>query len=234
MQEVLESADRGATRTGWLESLHSFSFGDWRAPHRPGFRALRVLNEDRVAPGSGFGPHPHRDMEILTLVLSGALEHRDSSGARSLLHPGDVAWMGAGRGVVHSEWNASGAQPVHFLQIWLRPGRRGLEPAHDVRRGVFPLGEDAPEGLRLLAGPEVGEGALRLRSDARVLAGRVRGRTLHHPLEPGRGAWVQAVRGGLAVNGTPLSAGDGVAIQQESTRVLTGEPEGDFLVFDLG
>ena len=234
MQVLHKSADRGITRTSWLESRHSFSFGSWYRPDRPGFRSLRVLNEDRVAPGAGFGPHPHRDMEILTLVLGGALEHLDSSGGRSLLHAGDVAHMRAGSGIVHSEWNASETEPLHFLQVWLRPAHSGTPPHHELRRQLFPVDGDTAEGPRVVAGPTGAGPALGLEQDARVHAGRARADApVHFPLGVGRAAWVQAVRGGLFANGTRLAAGDGLGIEKEFGVVLTGEPEGDFLVFDL-
>ncbi len=234
MLELHKAADRGASRLGWLESRHSFSFGDWFDPRRRGFRTLRVLNEDRVAPGAGFGPHPHRDLEILTVVLEGALEHRDSSGVRSLLRAGDVQRMSAGRGVVHSEWNASDSDELHFLQIWLRPARSGLVPGHQDGRGLFPVGSDAPAGLRPLASAQGEDGAVRIHQDASVFAGRVAGESpLAHSLAAGRGAWLQAVRGGLFVNGIRLSAGDGLAIEDEASVEVSGDPEGDFLLFDL-
>ncbi len=234
MPEIYKAADRGTTRTGWLESRHSFSFGGWFRPDRAGFRALRVLNEDRVAPGAGFGPHPHRDMEILTLVLAGELEHLDSSGGRSLLRAGDVARMSAGRGVVHSEWNASETEALHFLQVWLRPARPGLDPGHEVGRRLFPAGADEAAGSRLVASP-TGEGtALRIQQDARVYAGRAGADApLRFALEDGRGAWIQAVRGDIRVNGTRLSAGDALASEGEPGLVVAGEPEGDFVLFDL-
>lgn len=229
-----ESGARGASRTDWLDSRHSFSFGGWYDPSHLGFRSLRVLNEDRVAPGTGFGPHPHRDMEILTVVLEGALEHRDSSGARSVLAAGDVQRMSAGRGVIHSEWNASDAEALHFLQVWLRPARLGLAPHHEEGRGLFPLGDDAPVGLRPLASAAGGPGVLTVHQDATVYAGRVAGNApVLHALAPGRGAWVQAVSGGLVVNGRALTAGDGLAIEEERAVVLAGDPDGRFLLFDL-
>ncbi len=229
-----KSADRGTTRTDWLESRHSFAFGGWNPPGRWGFRALRALNEDRVAPGTGFGPHPHRVMEILTVVLEGALEHRDSSGARSLVRAGDIALMGAGGGIVHSEWNASDTDPLHFLQIWLQPVRAPVAPRHALGSGLFPVGPEAAPGARLVAGPDGSGAELRLALDVAVHAGRVvSGAPEPIALKPGRAAWVQAVRGGLRANGTSLSAGDGLAIEGEPGVQLSGEPEGDFLLFDL-
>ncbi len=235
MMLLHKSADRGSTRTGWLESRHGFSFAGWYDPARMGFRALRVLNEDRVAPGAGFGPHPHRDMEILTVVLAGTLEHGDSTGGRSLLRAGDVAHMRAGSGVVHSEWNASETEPLHFLQVWLRPARTGLEPDHGVLRAGFPVGGAAATETRIVASGHGDDAALRLAQDAVVHAVRVAsGAPVHFYLAPGRGAWVQAVRGELVVNGARLAAGDALAIADETAVVVAGEPEGDALLFDLG
>ncbi|MDJ0848967.1 MAG: pirin family protein [Myxococcota bacterium] len=235
MLDLHKAAHRGTTRLDWLESRHGFSFGAWFDPARVGFRTLRVLNDDRVAPGAGFGPHPHRDMEILTVVLAGRLEHRDSSGVRTLLGPGDVQRMSAGRGVVHSEWNASETEELRFLQIWLRPATSGLAPSHEEGRGLFPTASDAPAGLRTLASAAGEDGAVTIHQDARVLAGRAApGALLSHRLAPGRGAWIQAVRGGLSVNDVQLAAGDGLAVEDEAELLLSGGPEGgDFLLFDL-
>ncbi len=232
MLELYKAADRGTTRTGWLESRHSFSFAGWFDPGRLGFRTLRVLNDDRVAPGAGFGPHPHRDMETLTVVLSGALEHRDSSGATTVLEAGDVQRMSAGRGVVHSEWNASDREDLRFLQIWIRPAASGLEPGHEEGRALFPVQEGAASGLRPVATSRGRAGGLSIHQDATVLAGRAAaGDPLRHELAPGRGAWVQAVSGGLAVNGVEMEAGDGLAIEGEPGLTFSGQ--GDFLLFDL-
>jgi len=234
MLDLHPSEERGRTGMDWLESRHSFSFAGWHEPGRMGFRSLRVLNEDRIAPGTGFGPHPHRDMEILTIVLAGALEHRDSSGARSVLRAGDVQRMSAGRGVLHSEWNASDTETLHLLQIWLRPARLGLEASHEEARGLFPVGDAKPRGLRAVAAAGGGTDVLRIHQDAVVYAGRVDGgESRVHPLAAGRGAWVQAVRGALVVNGAPLAAGDGLGIENEPEIVLSGSPEGDLLLFDL-
>lgn len=234
MFEVHSSQARGATRTDWLDSRHSFSFAGWHDPRFVGFRDLRVLNEDRVAPGAGFGPHPHRDMEILTVVLAGALEHRDSSGVSTVLHAGDVQRMSAGRGVVHSEWNASDTDPVKFLQIWLFPLRPGLAPSHEEGRGLFPLDDDAEASLRVVASGDGEGGALSLHQDATVLAGSANGsQSLQYGLAPGRGAWLQAVSGGLRVGGETLAAGDGIAVEGESRLEVEGDPAGRFLLFDL-
>jgi len=235
--DLYKSTDRGRTRTDWLDSRHSFSFGGWvdPSPRRQGFRALRVLNEDRVAPGTGFGPHPHRDMEIVTILLAGALEHRDSSGARTVLRAGDVQRMSAGRGVVHSEWNHSDEAAVHLLQIWLHPRRRGEPASHEEGRALFPTGDaqDAA-GLRALVTPNGTGGSLRIHADAEIHAGRAdRETSVHRVVAPGRGVWIQAVRGELDVEGTPLAAGDGLAIEAASELTVAGRPAGDFILFDL-
>lgn len=234
MIELHKASDRGVSRLDWLDSRHSFSFAGWHDPSRMGFRSLRVLNEDRVAPGAGFGPHPHRDMEILTIVLEGALEHRDSSGARTVLRAGDVQRMSAGSGVTHSEWNGSDEVAVHFLQIWLQPARVGTAPSHVEACGLFPIGSGAPAGMRALAADAGEVGVLRIQQDAKIFAGRADANApLHHALAAGRGAWVQTARGKLIVNGRPLATGDGLSIEDEPGVVLSGDPDGDFLLFDL-
>ena len=234
MMELHKGSDRGISRLDWLESRHSFSFADWNDPNRLGFRSLRVLNEDRVAPGAGFGPHLHRNMEILTVVLEGELEHRDSSGARTVLEADDVQRMSAGSGVVHSEWNASNSEALRFLQIWLRPGQSRVPPSHAESRGLFPVNDDEPAALRALASRSGGEGVFEIQQDATVYSGRVvSGEAVHHRPAPGRGVWVQAVRGELVVNGVRLAAGDGLQIENEESVALAGDPQGDFLLFDL-
>ncbi|MFT5359007.1 MAG: redox-sensitive bicupin YhaK (pirin superfamily) [Polyangiales bacterium] len=234
MIELHKGSDRGTSRLAWLESRHSFSFADWHDSSAMGFRSLRVLNEDRVAAGAGFGRHPHRDMEILTVVLEGALEHRDSSGARSVLRAGDTQHMSAGSGVIHSESNASDKEALRFLQIWLHPATSGTVPRHAESRGLFPVDGRSPTGLRPLATNVGGDGALDINVDAKVFAGRVDANIpVEHPLASERGAWVQAVRGELIVNGIRMVSGDGLSIENEQSVVLSGDPEGDFLLFDL-
>ena len=234
MMELHKGSDRGISRLDWLESRHSFSFADWNDPNRMGFRSLRVLNEDRVAPGAGFGPHLHRNMEILTVVLEGELEHRDSSGARTVLEAGDVQRMSAGSGVAHSEWNASNDEALHFLQIWVRPARHDFAPSHAESRGLFPVHDGEPATFRALASHSGGEGVLEIQQDATVYAGHVvTGEAVHHRPAPRRGVWVQAVRGELVVNGVRLAAGDGLQIEDEESVALAGDPQGDFLLFDL-
>jgi redox-sensitive bicupin YhaK (pirin superfamily) len=234
MMKLHKASDRGISRLDWLESRHSFSFADWNDPNRMGFRSLRVLNEDRVAPGAGFGPHPHRNMEILTVVLEGELEHRDSSGARTVLEAGDVQRMSAGSGVVHSEWNASKDDALHLLQIWLRPSRFEFAASHAESRGLFPVQDGEPAKFRALASQSGGEGVLEIQQDATIYSGRVvSGESVHHRPAPGRGVWVQAVRGDLVVNGVRLAAGDALQIENEESVALAGDPQGDFLLFDL-
>jgi redox-sensitive bicupin YhaK (pirin superfamily) len=232
MIQLRPAHERGHARHGWLESQHSFSFAEYYDPAHMGFRGLRVINEDRVAPGKGFGTHSHRDMEILSYVLEGALQHRDSMGTGSVIQPGDVQRMSAGSGVAHSEFNASREEPVHFLQIWLMPAQRGIAPSYEQKSF-----SDAEKSglLRLVASPDARDGSLSLHADARVYAGQFReGQRAELALEPGRHAWVQLARGTLRVNGTELSAGDGLALSDESSLRIEGTgAEGEVLVFDL-
>ena len=234
MLRLHKSGDRGTSRMRWLDSRHSFSFAGWHDPSRMGFRSLRVLNEDRVAPGTGFGPHPHRDMEILTVILDGALEHRDSSGNHSVLRAGDVQGMSAGLGVAHSEWNASDREELHFLQIWLLPAERGLEPGYQEARQVLVAGNPTKGGMRPVASATGGDGVLEIHADATVYAGGLGDRaTAIHSVTPGRGVWVQAFEGDLRVNGVPLTAGDGLEVVDEERVEIAGDPAGRFLLFDL-
>jgi quercetin 2,3-dioxygenase len=230
--KLRRAADRGHIDHGWLDTFHTFSFAGYQDPAQMGFRALRVINEDRVAPGEGFGTHPHRDMEIITWVLDGTLAHHDSTGAGGTLRHGEVQWMSAGTGVTHSEMNGSRQEPVHFLQIWLQPDRAGHPPAYGQQ--AIPL--DLLRGaLHPIASPDGAGGSLLIHQDARVFATILRGgEGVRHPLGPGRHAWVQVARGEATVNGTALKAGDGVAISQEqevALGALGGEAE--LLLFDL-
>ena len=234
MQKLFKASGRGAECLDWLDTRYSFSFAGWRDPSRMGFRSLRVLNEDRIAPGMGFGSHPHRDMEILTVVLDGALVHEDSSGSGAILRAGDVQRMSAGRGIRHSEWNASNDEALHLLQIWIQPARRGMTPSHAEASGLFPVDEDEPAGMRTLVAPAGAGGPLEIGQDAAVYGGRVlAGTPLHHAVEEGRGVFVHAVRGRLFVNDRPLEAGDALALEYESALELAGDPSADFLLFDL-
>ena len=231
MLEIQRAGERGHTRLDWLDSRHSFSFGDFRDPARMGFRALRVINEDRVAPGRGFHPHSHRDMEIVSYVLDGALEHRDSLGNGSRIRPGDVQRMSAGTGITHSEFNPSGDEPVHFLQIWVLPERDGLAPSYEqrhfaaeTRRGV----------LRLVASPDGREQSVRIQQDVHVFAALLEpGKRVRHPLAAGRHGWVQIASGKVSLGGRLLAAGDGAALSQEPAIELAAEEPSEVLAFDL-
>jgi quercetin 2,3-dioxygenase len=232
MITIRRADERGHFDHGWLDTRHTFSFAGYHDPAHMGFRALRVVNEDRVAPGEGFGTHGHRDMEILTCVLSGALAHRDSTGGEGVLRPGEMQRMSAGTGVMHSEFNGSKEEPVHFLQIWIVPDRGGHPPSYEQKR--FP-DADRRGRLRLLASPDAADGSLAIHQDARlygtILAEEER---VGHPLAPARHAWVQVVRGELHLNGQRLRAGDGAAISEERALVLSGGAGGgEALVFDL-
>ena len=225
------SSERGRFDHGWLQTHHTFSFADYRDPAHMGFRSLRVINEDLVAPGQGFPTHGHRDMEILTYILEGALEHKDSLGSGSVIRPGDVQRMSAGKGVLHSEFNPDAERPVHLLQIWILPDRSGLQPEYEEKH--FP--EEARRGvLRLVASKEGREGSLRIHQDAAVLAGLLGvGDRVVHELGDGRHAWVQLARGRVRLNGRELAAGDGAAVSQEPALELEALEDAELLVFDL-
>jgi redox-sensitive bicupin YhaK (pirin superfamily) len=233
MMTLRRAAERGHFDHGWLDTTHTFSFADYFDPRHMGFRALRVINEDRVKPGHGFGTHPHRDMEILSWVLSGALEHRDSMGTGSVIRPGELQRMSAGTGVLHSEKNASTTEPVHFLQIWLLPSKKGLVPGY-AQRAFDPAAH--PGRLLPVASPDGREGSLTVNADARVLAGQLGPEdSVVHRLEPGRHAWVHVARGAVRLNGQPLSAGDGAALSgEEAVRLEGAAGGGEVLLFDLG
>jgi quercetin 2,3-dioxygenase len=223
--------DRGHADHGWLNTYHTFSFADYFDPSHMGFRGLRVINEDRVQPGQGFGTHPHRDMEIISYVLEGGLQHRDSMGNGSIIRPGEVQRMSAGRGVTHSEFNASNEDVVHFLQIWLLPAARGIEPGYEQKS--FPAA-DLDGTLRLVASPDAGSGSVVIHADARIHAGRFgEGVTGDLPLADGRHAWVQVARGRARVNGHELKAGDGAALSDEPAVRIEGIEASEVLVFDL-
>ncbi|HEY0335035.1 MAG TPA: pirin family protein [Stenotrophomonas sp.] len=231
MLQIRKSDARGQAEHGWLSSRHTFSFAGYNDPRFMGFGPLRVINEDRVHPGEGFGTHAHRDMEIISYVLDGALEHKDSMGTGSVLHYGDVQRMTAGSGVTHSEFNGSQADPVHFLQIWLFPERNGIEPSYEEKH----FDADSKRGkLRLIVSPDAAEGSLKVHQDARVYASILDGDDrIEHALPPGRGAYLQVARGQLEVNGAILSAGDAVQVSDESLLVLEKAQEAEVLLFDL-
>jgi redox-sensitive bicupin YhaK (pirin superfamily) len=229
MITVRKAEDRGHFDHGWLDTNHTFSFADYHDPQHMGWSSLRVLNEDRVQGGRGFPPHAHRDMEIVTYVLEGALQHRDSMGNGSVIRPGEIQRMSAGTGVVHSEHNTSESEPVHFLQIWILPDRRGLEPSYEQKLVA------AEGGLRLIGAPHGGDAAVTIHQDVRLyVATPRRGETVHLDLDVGRKAWVQVARGSASLNGEPLQAGDGAAIDGERQLELTAMGgAAEVLLFDL-
>ena len=226
-----KAAERGHADHGWLDTWHTFSFSDYHDPRLMGFRALRVINEDFVAPGRGFPTHAHRDMEIITYVLEGALEHRDSLGTGSVIRPGEVQRMSAGTGVRHSEANPSASEPLHLLQIWIEPAKGGIEPGYEQKTFTD---ADKRGRLRLVASPEGGEGSVTIHQDARVYATVLGpGQQVVHSLAPGRHAWVHVARGALTLNGQHLTAGDGAAASKESSLTLIGEQDAEALLCDL-
>jgi quercetin 2,3-dioxygenase len=225
------AAERGHANHGWLDSRHTFSFSDYYDAEHMGFRSLRVINEDRVEPGHGFGRHQHRDMEIISYVLEGALGHRDSMGTGSTITPGDVQRMSAGTGVHHSEMNPSPTEPVHFLQIWLLPERRGIEPEYEQKR-FEPA--DKRGRLRLIAARDGRDGAVTVHQDVDLYAGIFdAGQGARLELRPGRYAWVQVARGAVTLNDVPLGQGDGAAVSDESSLDLVATADAEVLVFDL-
>jgi hypothetical protein len=231
MAEIRRSADRGYADHGWLRSFHSFSFADYFDPQHVEFGPLRVINEDRVVPGAGFGTHGHRDMEILSYVLEGALAHKDSTGTSSVIRPGDVQRMSAGSGVLHSEFNHSQAEAVHFLQIWIQPDVRGIAPGYEQKH--FAAAEKRGR-LRLVASPDAADGSVTIRQDARVYAGLFDGderATLE--VAPGRRLYVHVARGGLAANGEALGTGDALKLTGVTTLALSEGTAAEVLVFDL-
>jgi hypothetical protein len=225
------SEERGHARHGWLESYHTFSFAGYQDPKQMGFRDLRVINEDFVEPGKGFASHSHRDMEILTWVLSGALAHRDSLGNGSVIRPGDVQRMSAGTGVTHSEFNHSEQDLVHLLQIWILPEREAFPPSYEQRH----FDAESRRGrLRLIASRDAREGSVAIHQDADVFAALLeRGESLKHAIRPGRHLWLQVARGSVDANGTRLEAGDGAALSQEPLLELAARDTSELLVFDL-
>lgn len=221
--------ERGHANHGWLDTYHTFSFDSYYDPRFTGFRALRVINEDRVAPGRGFGTHPHRDMEIITYILDGALEHKDSMGTGSIIRPGEIQRMSAGTGVTHSEFNPSKAEPVHLLQIWILPERRGIQPSYEQK--ALPR-EDMQGKLLLIAGRDANGSAVKVHQDVRLFATILDGQRVSHELAAGRHAWIQIARGSMEVNGRQNEAGDGIAVSEEPSVELKGA--GEALLFDLG
>lgn len=231
MISIRKADERGLADFGWLKSRHSFSFGQYYDPLHMGYGPLRVINDDRVAPGGGFGMHPHRDMEIITVVLDGALEHKDSLGTGSVIRPGDVQRMSAGTGIRHSEFNPSNDEPVHFLQIWIEPARTGLPP--DYAQAHFADAERRGR-LRLVASGDGRDGSLGLNQDADLYLARLAaGERVAHSPAAGRRVWLQVASGAVTLNGTALAAGDGVAIEAEAELAIEGVAEADLLLFDM-
>jgi quercetin 2,3-dioxygenase len=231
MHTVRYSEERGKADHGWLDSRHTFSFGHYYDPQHMGFGPLRVINEDRVKPGAGFGTHGHSDMEIISYVLEGELEHKDSLGTGSVIRPGDVQVMSAGTGIRHSEFNRSRSNPLHFLQIWVMPDKEGVEPRYDQKN--FADAEKRGR-LRLVASPDGADGSVMIHQDARIYASIIDdGVTLAHDLMPGRVGWVQVVRETVSVNGEELRAGDGIAIKDATITAKSLTDNAEILVFDL-
>jgi quercetin 2,3-dioxygenase len=230
MIEIRKAEDRGRTSTGWLDGRHSFSFGHYYDAAHMGLGPLRVINEDRVMPGAGFPPHAHENMEILSYVLEGALEHKDSLGTGSVVRVGDLQRMSAGTGIRHSEFNHSKTEPVHFLQIWLLPEAQGIEPGYE-QRSFTP---DAERGPILAASREGREGSLTVHQDVDLyLCALKKGQYMSLPLAPGRLAWLQTARGALALGGIELKAGDGAAIEDEAAVAVSASEDSEFLLFSL-
>ena len=230
MIRIRKAADRGHFNHGWLDTYHTFSFADYYDPAHMGFRSLRVINDDRVQPGQGFGMHGHRDMEIVTYVLEGALEHRDSMGNGSIIRAGELQRMSAGTGVRHSEFNPSNKDWVHLYQIWLLPDRNGLKPSYEE----LAMDHQEPGRFRLVASPHGGQGGLTIHQDARLyLASLLPGQEASHDMERGRAAWLQVLKGSVNLQGNPLSAGDGVAITDENAIAVQAAGPSEVLLFDL-
>ncbi|HYE34775.1 pirin family protein [Methylocaldum sp.] len=231
MMRIRKSSERGRTRLDWLDSFHSFSFGNYVDPQHMSFGVLRVINDDRIAPGKGFAPHSHRDMEIITYVLEGALEHKDSLGNSSVIRAGEVQRMSAGTGITHSEFNPSDQEQVHLLQIWIESKFKGLPPSYEQRSFGF---EESPSRLRVVVSPDGRDGSLTIHQDAIVLAGRVSPDSgLRYEIAPGRRVYVHLARGSAILNGNPLDAGDGIAVTDESGLLLESGNNAEVLVFDL-
>jgi len=232
MINVRHAKERGTANFGWLDSRHTFSFGDYYDPKQMGFGPLRVINEDRVSPGKGFGTHGHRDMEIISYVLEGALEHKDSIGTGSVIRPGDVQVMSAGTGIRHSEFNHSKTEPVHFLQIWVVPDREGIAPRYEQK--TFP-DADKRGRLRLVGSSDGRDGSVVIHQDVELFAAILNaGEQVALPLSTGRKAWLQVVRGAVVMNGQELDVGDGAAVEGEPTLTVAAKVDGtEILIFDL-
>ena len=231
MLQIRKSTERGHANHGWLNTYHTFSFSTYRDPKHMGFRSLRVMNEDWVAPGQGFGTHPHQDMEIVTYVLEGALEHKDSMGNGEVLRPGEFQRMSAGTGITHSEFNPSDTEPVHLYQIWLFPDQKGLQPSYEQKR--FPETE-RHNRLRLVASPTAEDGSLRIHQDARIYLGQLdQGNQILQQFASGRHGGLQVLRGSVSVNGRSLQTSDGAAVSDEAELAIRAAENAEIMLFDL-
>jgi len=230
MIQIRKSNERGHAEHGWLDSYHTFSFADYYDPKHTNFRSLRVINEDYVAPEMGFGMHPHRDMEIITYVVGGALRHRDSMGNTAVMQAGDVQRISAGTGIMHSEINDSPKEPVHLLQIWIMPDHKGAKPGYAEKS----FAQAEPGRLHLVASKSGREGSIAINQDADLLLGKLKkGDSTKHALATGRHAWLQLIKGELDANGTRLTPGDAIAVSETDSLVLLAIKPSDFLLFDL-
>ena len=231
MISVRKAADRGHANHGWLDTYHTFSFSTYQDPNHMRFRTLRVINEDFVQPGQGFGTHPHHDMEIVTYVLEGALEHRDSMGNGEVLRPGEFQRMSAGTGITHSEFNPSDTEPVHLYQIWLFPERKGIEPSYEQQRF---RDDERRNQLRLVASRDAADGSLLIQQDVRIyLSSLDEGRQVSQELAPGRHAWLQVLRGSVILNGQLLETSDGAAVSNQTTLDIFAQQPAEIMLFDL-
>ncbi len=231
MIHIRRAADRGHADHGWLDTFHTFSFADYFDAEHHNFRALRVINEDRVAPGQGFGMHGHRDMEIVTYVLEGALQHKDSLGNGSILRPGEFQRMSAGSGIRHSEFNPSPTEPVHLYQIWLVPNEHGVKPSYEQKAFAE---EERLGRFRVVASPDGADGSLTIQQDSRVFLSTLpAGQSVTHELSPSHHAWLQVLRGQVSLNGTSLDTSDGAAISEESLLTIRADQSAEVMLFDL-
>lgn len=231
MIQLRKSSDRGHGDHGWLNSFHTFSFANYHDPQHIGFRSLRVMNEDRVAGGQGFGTHAHHDMEIVSYVLDGELEHKDSMGNGEILKPGEFQRISAGSGITHSEFNPSPDQAAHFYQIWLLPGSKGIRPSYEQKSFDPALRQNR---LQLVASPDAAEGSLTIHQDVRIfLADIAANQKIEFELPAQRYAWIQVLSGSLEINGQPVHAGDGIAVSDELKLYIAGQSDSEIMLFDL-